>query len=324
MNPPTAAVRIRHISRQRRRWRAIRRSFWLGAVDLANRLPRPCARALGRAVGHIVWRTMRAERERAVERICAALRCSRGEGVRLARRCSVTVGMYLADAVRLEVWSPSEVRRVIRLEGLHHLRQALSSGNGAFVLSAHVGNWELLAAAIADAGIPFAVIARRPDDPVLAARLEALRDRWNVRSLWRDDGARPILRALRTGKAVGVMIDQATATGVEVPFFGMPAHTSIGPARIAVRTGVPVVPVHCVDNPDGTYVGTFGPPVGGEGEERADPVALTARWTRHVERWIRQAPHTWVWMHDRWRRCDDQVSAGRRRMIGRRAREVAV
>jgi len=295
--------------RSRDRWRGIRRDFWLGVVNLGNQLPRPVARGCGKAVGCLVWLLMRTERERAVERIRAALRHSEAESASLARRCSMTMGAYLADAVRLEVWSPEELRRVIRLDGLHHPRRAMSPGDGVFILSAHIGNWEILAAAIAAAGIPFSVVARQPRDPVLARRLEALRERWGIESLWRDDGPRPILRALRAGRAVGVLIDQATGNGEGVPFFGRAAHTPTGPARIAIRTGVPVVPVHCVDGPNGTYIGVFEPPLVGEVWERDDPVALTGMWTRHIERWIRQAPHAWVWMHDRWRSATAHQSA---------------
>jgi len=284
-------------------------------VDLSNRLPRPLARTCGEAVGLAFWLFMRDERERAVERARAALGRSREESRKLVRRCAVRMGSYLADAVRLEVWSREELSRVIRLEGLANLSRALSAGRGAFVLSAHLGNWEVLAAAIAAAGVPFGVIARRPDDLVLAARLEALRLRWGVESFWREDGPRPILKALRSGRAVGVLIDQATAVeSANVPFFGRPARTPTGPARLAIRTGAPVVLVHCVDAPDGTYVGTFEPPLWVHKEDTSDPVALTAAWTRHIEGWIRQLPHTWVWMHDRWadtstRRVREEVAA---------------
>jgi len=257
---------------------------------------------------------MGSERERAVDRICLALGCGRRESRALARRCAVTMGAYLADAVRLEVWSSTDLRQVIRLEGVDHLRDALSRDRGAFVLSAHIGNWEILAAAIAEASIPFCVVAGRPHDPVLACRLEALRRRWGIESLWRDDGPRPVLRALDAGRAVGVLIDQATGSGADVPFFGLPAHTPTGPARIAIRLGVPVVPVHCEDRPGARYVGIFEPPLVGEGEQLVEPLALTAFWTRHVEGWVRAAPHTWAWMHDRWQRIGQRTAA--RREVG--------
>jgi len=189
------------------------------------------------------------------------------------------------------------------LKGREHLSAAMSRKRGAIILSAHVGNWEVLSALLAQAGVPLTVVARRPDDPVLADRLSTLRGRWGVRTIWRDRGARPILRALANGRAVAMLIDQATdVAGEYVPFFDQPAHTPTGPAKIALRTGAPIVPVHMTDGPASSYVGVVDPPVTVDETETPEAaMRLTAELTTLIESWVREAPHTWVWMHDRWR-----------------------
>jgi len=276
----------------------MRREVALAAVAISNRLPRAIARRAGRTIGYLAWLLARDERERALGRARVALGLSDRDARVLVRRCAVAFGGYLADALRLEVWSPAELAAVVRLDGIEHLRDVLTNGSGALVLSAHVGNWELLAAAIGASGVPFAVVGRRPDDPVLARRLAALRGRWGVATIWCDEGPRAILRALAAGRAVGVLVDQATdAPGGYVPFFGRPAWTPTGPARIALRGAVPVLPAHMTDAGEG-YVGVIEPPLPVDG---GAALAVTAAWTRHVEGWVRAAPHTWVWMHDRWR-----------------------
>jgi Kdo2-lipid IVA lauroyltransferase/acyltransferase len=276
----------------------------LAGIAIMNRLPREASREIGVAIGETLWRAKPAERERMIDRIGSALAIPEKDAREIAHRCIGTIGGYLADALRLEVMTPADLASMVRLDGAGHLRAAVACGHGAFALSAHVGNWEVLAAALARE-VPFAVIARRPSDPVLAGRLARLRGRWGIRTIWRDEGPRPVLRALTEGYAVGVLIDQATtAAGAYVPFFGRPAHTPTGPARIALRTGAPVVPVHMEDLPGGGYRGVVEQPLDGTPSPNmsgGDALALTATWTRHIEGWVRRAPHTWVWMHDRWR-----------------------
>jgi KDO2-lipid IV(A) lauroyltransferase len=197
--------------------------------------------------------------------------------------------------------TPRELRSIVELDGLEHLVEAISRARGVIILSAHIGNWDMLAAALSDSGVPLSVIGRKPADPVLADRLERIRQRWGVETLWRERGARPILRALANGRAVGALIDQATRVeSVQVPFFGHEAWTPVGPAQIALRTKVPVIPVHMTHrrNDSTRYVGVVEPDIPSAGET---PTSLTAIWTERIEKWVRDAPETWVWMHDRWR-----------------------
>ncbi len=235
--------------------------------------------------------------------MCFALGAGPRTAATIVRRNAETLGGYLADALRLERMSRGELRRIVRLQGIEPLRVALAAGRGALVTGGHVGNWELLAAAMSDAGVPLSVVARRPTDSVLAARLERLRGVWGVETLWRPPRpgiaeGRAVLRALRSGRAVGVLIDQATdVAGEWVQFFGHPAWTPTGPASIAIRHSVPVVTARMVDDVDGRYTGIIEPV---DMSCYSDAVEATEAWTSRVEQWVESAPHTWVWMHDRW------------------------
>ena len=304
-----------HVSRI---WRWIRHRLVLFLADVLNSLPRPAARICGVWTGLFLWMMNHAERRAAEKRAAGALKLDCAESRRLVRRNVVTLGRYLPDALRLAAMTPDELNRIVRVRGLEHLRDALAKGRGAFILSAHIGNWELLAATLAANGVPLSVIARRPSDPAFAERLHALRTRWGVRSIWREQGMLPVVRALKAGNAVGILMDQSIdVPGVYVPFFRRNAHVAVGPVRLALRLNVPVVPIHMEDDSDGRYVAVVEPPLEmpsplekpspQEARHGADPDALektvAGQWTKHIEDWVRSAPHTWVWVHDRWR-CD--------------------
>ena len=289
-----------NVSFRTRARRRVRRDITLGLATLLNRLPRRTAVRLGRVLGRTLAVTCRSERQKAVVRVADALELSHEAASELVERCASAFGGHLADALRLENMSSDELRDIVRLDGLEHLSQALERGHGAILLSAHIGNWEMLAAALSDAGVPLSVIGRKPSDPVYAERLERIRRRWGVATLWREHGARPIFRALENGRAVGALIDQATRVGsVRVPFFNRPAWTPVGPARIAVRTRAPVIPVHMVRRHDDSnrYIGVIEPEIVSNGDT---PEVITGIWTARIEEWIRDATDSWVWMHDRW------------------------
>ncbi len=285
----------------------------LVVAEVVARLPAAIVRYLGTLVGTATWLCARRQREAAEQRTRDALRAPPADIRYLIRRCALAAGRNLFEAVRLLRMPRAELHRRITLHGLPHLEEALAKGRGAVIISAHVGNWELMAAAIADAGVPLHVVARRPDDPRLARRLEALRRRWGTRVIWRERGMRPVLRALRAGEAVGFLIDQATdVPGVTVPFFGKPAHTPVAPAKLVLRTGAPVVMAHAEERL-GSHVAFIepGPAIDTVSADEAER-ALSAAWTSEIERWVRRAPENWIWMHNRWRDICTRSARGTR------------
>ncbi len=214
-------------------------------------------------------------------------------------------GMILSmiDFVRLSYASDLEFGSAVGVEGAHFLEEALGKGRGAICITAHYGAWELIPRAVVLLGHRTGVVGRRLSGSAADTRLGRLRSMHDVTVLDRASGARPLLGLLRTNAAVGILIDQDT-TAVEsefVDFFGLPALTPTGPARMAVRFGIPVVPLHLVRRTDGSHLLVI--------EEALDPGAFTGddghvRLTSHlnaiIEGWIRADPSQWIWFHERW------------------------
>jgi Kdo2-lipid IVA lauroyltransferase/acyltransferase len=200
----------------------------------------------------------------------------------------------------------------VTAEGLEVMDAAIADGRGVVVFTGHLGNWELLAAFFGLRGYPVSVVAR----PVkgggrLNAQNVALRARSHVETLLRDDAgvSRLLLRALRKGRLLALLIDQSSKRGqsVPVPFFGRPAPTQIGAAVLALHTGAPVVGAFIERRPSGGHeirvVRPDLPPR--EDLDRAGRqawvVETTRRMTAMVEQEIRRRPQDWVWWHRRWR-----------------------
>ena len=144
-------------------------------------------------------------------------------------------------------------------------------------------------------------VARPLDEPRQQRLLAGLRERFGTPTIERggDGAVRQLLNTLRRGGALGLLIDQDTKVeGVWVPFFGRPAFTPVGAAKIALKQRAAVVPVFIERLPDGRHLARYHPPL----DLPNDPREATALMTAKIEEQIRRHPEQWVWMHRRWRR----------------------
>ncbi len=219
----------------------------------------------------------------------------------LARRSFEHLGMNLAEVCVLLFRPRSVALARLELAGHEHIDKAAAEGKGVLLLSAHLGNWELFAAAHALTSFELSVVVRPLDEPLLHRLAERLRRRSGVELIGKQRGLREVLEALRRGRLVGVLLDQnsSRAEGVFVPFFGVPASTSKGLAVISLRTGAPVVPVFIRRIGGGRHRVEFDAPV--PRPDDGDVLSYTAAFNRAIESGIRRAPEQWFWMHERWR-----------------------
>ena len=266
----------------------------VSAIGLVFRLlPLGAARAVGVSIAVIAGPFFRRDLRRADANLAAAYpgwsKSQRRATVRkLVRHMGATFAEFL--------WLPKvDLARTTTYEGIEHVAQR---SGGIVAITAHCGNWEWAAHAIG-AIAPVTTMQRARDEKDIDRLITQMRARSNVHSIDRGSasGAREMIRALRDGNLLAFLIDQnIRAESVKVPFFGRPALTPIGPAKLAIRTGAPVVCIFDERRRDGKHVIRIHPPM-----TDSDPIALTARITALIEEEIRRRPEQWVWFHDRWR-----------------------
>ena len=260
------------------------------------------AQRFGRALGALGWRLSRRDRRRALEHLTIAFPgLSPGERNALARACFRHLGVMLGEAFHLRHADATALERLVRLEGWEQVTAARASGRPILILTGHCGNWELLAALLNVRGLGMAVMARQLEDEGLQTSLLGLRQRFGTRTIVRGTpgAARELLKTLRGGGALGMLIDQDTRVdGVFVDFFGRPAYTPVGAAELAARFDAVVLPTFIERLADGTRLARIEPRL----DLPDDPVAATAAMTQRIEAQIRRVPEQWVWIHRRWRR----------------------
>jgi len=224
---------------------------------------------------------------------------------RTARGVYAHFGTVILDLLWMEGRSPEELVALAEVEGLEHLKGAHAAGRGVLCPTAHFGNWEFQGVASGPLIEPISVIARPLDNPELDRRLVRFRTSGGNHVIYKQKALAQVLKALREGGVVAVLIDQNVQErdGVFVRFFGRPASTTTVAAALALKTGCAVVPGRCRLDPHGVYRMIYGPPVevAGTGHRDDDIAALTQRLTSVIEGWVRETPEQWLWIHRRWK-----------------------
>lgn len=187
------------------------------------------------------------------------------------------------------------------VHGFEHIEGALAGGRGAIFLSGHFGNFELGAAWLARR-CPVDLVVRPLSNPRVDAWLSDLRRRAGFGLIRADVGVRAVFESLRAGRAIAMLADQdARKHGVFVPFLGVPASTPVGPARVALATGAPIVTGYVTRREDGRHELDIEPPLVEQGRDASAALRLTARHTDRLTARVRQHPEAWFWLHRRWK-----------------------
>lgn len=290
--------------------RAARSSLVRAAVHLASWLPLPVALWFGSLAGSLAWFLLAGERRLALEHLALAFpELPEEERRRIGRGSFVHLAQAAMEAVAVRRIDPRLAEYVeLSPAGERLMKEAMAAGRGFVFVTGHVGNWELLARRIARAGIPPVVIARRAWDEKVDALIASFRASGGVPTLWREDAgsARALLRAMRDGKALGILIDQDTQVqGVFVPFFGRPAFTPRAAADLALRFRAPVFvgwSRRRGQAGQGYHLELEPVPYDPDApDQESEAVRITAACTARLERVIRESPAEWVWMHRRWK-----------------------
>jgi KDO2-lipid IV(A) lauroyltransferase len=279
-------------------------STWLlrAAAWLAGALSWRAAQAVGAFLGLCWFHIVRIRRRVVRSNLALALPERAADHRRIARETYRHLGVSALEFLKLR-GCPREAAARVHPRGLELYEEASGRGRGVIVVTAHFGNFDLLACSQALRGVPLAIVSRELHAGGSNRFWMESRLRSGLTIFTERGGARDVLRWLRRGNALGLVVDQRTPSsrgGVLAPFLGRQVWTSTAAARLALRTGAALLPARIERRDDGEHDLIVEPEIlpddlGGEGRE----VALTARINGVVEGWVRARPEHWMWLHRR-------------------------
>ncbi len=270
-------------------------------------LPRPLARPVGARIAALLYGLRPPLRRTAEFNLRLAFPdWTEAERRRTLRRMVRNVGWMLAEFSQFPKYTRTNIKQVVALEGFENFAAAQQRGKGVLFLSGHMGAWELSSFAAPLYGQPLHFLVR----PTRNARVDELVNHYRSLSgnvpVEKNQSARATWKILREGGTVGVLADHNASLdeGVFVDFFGVPASTTSGLARLALRTDAAVVPGYAFwDAALRKYRLRVEPAVElvRTGDEAADIRENTARFMRVIENFARRHPDQWLWVHKRWK-----------------------
>jgi KDO2-lipid IV(A) lauroyltransferase len=277
-----------------------------GLGFLARALPFPWTSELGACLGLVAFHVMGRRRRIAIENITRALG-PEIEGVsarELARRSFAQIGRSFLEFLALPRLGPKGILDRVEFIGFEPVLEWVRQGTGAVVLTAHYGNWELLGAAMRAAGAPMRYLLPPQSNEGSDAYFDRIRSQLGIDPVKIGFGMRGALKALRSGAFLAMLPDQdARRVGIHVPFFGRPASTHTGPARLAYRARCPIA-IGLIEREPGArfrsrVVATLMPDTASEESLEVD--RLTRAINDTIEAGVRLRPDHWYWLHRRWK-----------------------
>ncbi len=284
-------------------------SHWLeaagvaAAVTVCRRLSLDRASNLGGRLGRTIGPRLSIHR-RAVRHISRAMPELGSDGAEeVARGMWENLGRTFAEFAKLDTLDCYAGDGRIEVAGIEHIDRVREAGGGAIFFSAHFANWEILPLSVTQRGLPVSLVYRSANNPAvndMILRMRRLSTETNVAK--GAAGARQLINIIKNGGSLGILIDQKQNAGIPVPFFGRDAMTAPAMAQLALKFGVPLIPISVVRRGGAWFSVTVSPPlkIAPTRDRAADTLAIMTEVNRILETWIRAHPEQWLWLHRRW------------------------
>ena len=291
-------------------WIRIRHRLELLGVRILIALPRIFPMRIsvrfGGMLGILAFDLFRVRRRVTIANLDRAFgdRFSASTKVAIARRSYANFGKSMVEFASFRRLKREDYLRLIRFEGLEHLREPLAAGHGVVAVAGHFGSWELLGAGTAACDLPVDFLVGEQTNSLVNDVMNDLRRSAGIGIIERGVAARGVFEALRKGRIVALLADQdARKAGIFVDFFGTAASTFQGPAQFAYRTGSPIMCCYIVRHDDDTHEAVFLSPLYPRtGADRdGEILRLTQEHTKILEGYVGRYPEQYFWAHRRWK-----------------------
>ena len=230
---------------------------------------------------------------------------SRNQIQNLSKQIFQNYGIIIFEVLQMAYSTREEMLSRARIEGVEIISEALAKKKGIIIVSAHLGNWEmLLQYSPCYFQIPLTGVAKKLRNSTLDRLIHKFRTRFGNRIIYKKGAMPEMTQTLRQGKILGLLMDISRRfDGVEVKFFGHKATATPAAAMLALRCKSPVIPVFSHRNQMGQLVIKVEHPIEIKrtGDLRADLQTNTQLITDRIEQAIRKNPEQWNWILKRWK-----------------------
>ena len=227
---------------------------------------------------------------------------------KIIRQVFINIGILVAELSHLYFGLEKPLLATVEFRGLDNLEKAHKKGRGVIGIAAHSGNWELMAAAVGASVTPVSMVAHTMKKSYFDRVLERIRLRHGNRVIYRDNGVRGMFAVLKDNGFLGILPDQVVKPphGILADFLGRPAWTTMMPAKLALKTGSPMLPFFA-HREGGKTIITIHPELvlSASGSEDERILDGTTKMNEAISLHILRHPTQWNWLYRRWKGTDD-------------------
>lgn len=260
---------------------------------------------LGSVIGKIAFAVVKKRRQIALSNLRMIFKDKSEDEINgIARKSFVNLGKTLVEFLRLPKYNKHQLMDMVKLDGEENLRQAISSGKGVLIVTAHFGNWELIFYVLASFTDRLSAVAQRFKNHWFDRLVNGYRVIHGGEIIEKADAIKQVIAHLRKGYCVAIMSDQdAGNSGIFIDFMGVSASIAKGPVMFAMRTDSIILNVFDIRQDDGSHIISISKPmvIENSGNLHEDIKKYTSEIAKSLESMIYKYPSQWLWMHNRWK-----------------------
>jgi KDO2-lipid IV(A) lauroyltransferase len=264
--------------------------FWLMGINLAS--------AIGGRIARLFGPLLKVHRVAEENLRLAIPELSEAERKKILCEMWDNLGRVAAEASHIPSLNGKKFTARVNLRGTENLEIAKNPTHGAIIFSGHLANWELGPKSAFEYGIPLVLMYRMANNPWVEKLYRFTRRNSHAGLFAKgNEGAIATVRAIKSNRPVGMLVDQKMNEGIPVPFFGRDAMTAQGIAEFSLKYGTPLIPARVVRTKGAYFEVTIYPALTTKGK---DTTTIMREVNALLEGWIREHPGQWMWVHKRW------------------------
>ena len=214
-------------------------------------------------------------------------------------------GRYIGEFPFINSLDSADLDKRIKFIGLEKVEKFKKANQPFLLFLGHQANWDFMIRRINDIYPKFGIVYRKANNPYVDKYiLDKRGDDQNIVMIAKGtSGARALIKAIKSGMSIAMLVDQKMNDGIEVPFFGRPAMTAPAIARLSLQFNYPIILCQLIRLDGSNFELRLHAPLeyNNTGDNGKDCYNIMLQINQILEEWIRQRPAQWFWFHNRWK-----------------------
>lgn len=213
-------------------------------------------------------------------------------------------GRFIGEFPHIHSLTMEEIKSRVEIIGLENIRELQDKQRPFLIFSGHFANWDFILRIMELLYPKLGIVYRKANNPMVDRLINKWRGASNINLIPKGPmGARSLIKSIKSGDSIGMLVDQKMNDGIEVPFFGAPAMTAPAIGKFALQFGYPIIPLQIIRTKGTRFKVIVHPALDIKvtKDEERDIYSIMVEINEILEGWIRQNPDQWFWFHNRWR-----------------------